>query len=639
MRVSSQYSGDHSDCSTRGRWFRSILAIVLLLAVSPFSPFSEAQISGLGRNAGQSLLPAEKAFMVNAILVDAKTVLLQFIIAPGYYLYRDKIALAPDSSQVLLNFPRLPKGEEIEDEFLGRTEIYRNTVNIEVPLVFAEQPGAPFPLRVALQGCSENPAVCYPPDFRSLLIFPQLQKTAPRLEGSAAGLSGSSSKSNNTDSTDNTAGEQITSQQQQLALRLDGGNWLLSLVLFFGLGILLAFTPCILPILPVLTGLIVGGGQHSERTGVNWRALSLTSVYVLSMSIAYSFAGILAALAGASIQAALQNPLILSAVAVVILLLALAMFDFWQLQLPLAIRQLLSRWEQSVRGGNYIGAAILGALAALVLSPCVSPPLIGALLYIATTGDVWLGGSALFVMGLGLGVPLMILALAADRLLPRVGKWMQYIKSVLGLSLLFLAIWLLGRFLPQSLVLVLMGALFTGTGLWLWQISGHWKFKLLARTASAVLLVWGISCCVGGFSGGNSLVMPLNNLLSQHSEAAPSAQFVEVSDSRELQNRVATADRPVLLEVYAEWCVSCRDLENTTFSDPVVIEALDSVLLLRADVTENAAADRELLKELGIFGPPAILFFNNGAELRDRRVVGYIASQPLLARLNGLLPE
>ena len=579
------------------------LALGLLLPLAEAAPSLQNTLP----TPGATLLPAEEAFSASARMLDENYLRVEFIIAPGYYLYRDKLAFAADSAVLALGVPSLPGGETIEDEFFGKTVIYREHLALDIPLARNGELKGPFPLRVFSQGCSESPAVCYPRLVQNLRVTPIGEDTAPPLAtaGTArnAALPGGE-----------TAG---------LMTRLGQGSRPLVLLSFLGLGILLAFTPCVLPLLPVLAGIIAGPGGTAPR-----RAFSLSLVYVLAMAVTYALAGVAAGISGTALQSAIQqNPWVLSLTVLLLVLLALSMFGFYSLQLPTAISTRLDNLLRRQGGGGPAGSVVMGVLSALVLSPCVSPPLVAALAYIASTGDAWLGGAALFALGLGLGLPLLLFALTAGRLLPKAGPWMEQIRTFVGILLLGLAAWFAQRLLPPVVGPALLGLLLLAHGLWLWQASvPAMKWRPLFRSLALASGLWGALLLVGAAAGGGTLLHPLKSLAT----AAPKedVRFMEVKGTGGLEQALAAAaGRPAMLDVYADWCISCREMEAFTFPAPEVQAALKGTLLLRADVTEVDAEDRSLLRLFGLFGAPAVLFFDRqGKEIQSARVIGYLAA-------------
>ena len=472
----------------------------------------------------------------------------------------------------------MPRGELHQDAFFGSVETYRGELVFQLPLQTILPPGQSFELSVTSQGCADL-GVCY---------VPQVQRA--RIVAVASSLVASSANAADD-------GAPQSDESRYFALLQAGLSWH-TLLFFFIAGLALTFTPCVLPMVPILSGIIVGQQQlvqdahHHHRPGesrlllrhaARLRALSLSLAYVLGMALTYTAIGIAAALSGQLFSALLQNPWVLGAFAALFVLLGLSMFGLFDLRLPLSWSERLHRWSLAVPGGRYGGVLLLGMLSAAIVSPCVAAPLAGALLYISQQGDVWLGGSALFVMALGMGVPLIVVGVTEGALLPRAGLWMNRVKQAFGVLMLAVAVWIVLPVLPASV-----------------SLSG-----------------W----------------------LPGSSTAAPSVQFVRIDDLDQLaqQLRIAAQDKPVMLDFYADWCVSCKEMERYTFTDAAVRERLDRLLLLQVDVTANTPAHRELLKRFRLFGPPGIIFFApGGRELSGLRVIGYQPAEKFVRVLDAV---
>ena len=422
-------------------------------------------------------------------------------------------------------------------------------------------------------------------------------------------------------------------EQDRIAAALVSGNRWLVILSLFGAGLLLTFTPCVLPMVPILTSIIVGRGAEPGRGVTPRRAFSLSLVYVLAMALTYTAAGVLAGLFGANLAAAFQDPWIVSAFVVVFVLLALSMFGFYDLQMPASWQAGLAAFSHRQRGGTWVGVAAMGALSALIVGPCVAAPLAGVLIYIGQTGDPVLGGVALFALGMGMGVPLIVAGVSAGKLLPRAGAWMNTVKAVFGVMLLAVGIYLLERVVPESVALALWATLFIVCAIYMGALdslaAGAAGWRRLWKGAGLVMLVYGVLIMVGVAGGGGDLFRPLRGVAlvagagSEHELA-----FTQVKGLDGLNAELGPAaarGQVVMFDYYADWCVSCKEMERFTFSDPQVQAALASVRLLQTDVTANDDADRALLAEFGLFGPPAILFFGpDGRERRNLRVIGYM---------------
>ena len=564
----------------------------------------------------EELLPPEQAFAFSAEVQDASTIVARWQIADGYYLYGDKFSFTvPDGSGITVGDPRLPPGKKKNDEFFGEMEVYYHGVEIHVPL----QRGPSGPVSVALQagfqGCSETLGVCYPPMTRSIeLALPASDGTAGTTVQPAS-----------------VTGQPPLSEQDSLANTIATGSTILTVVTFFGLGLLLAFTPCVFPMIPILSGIIIGQGDGITTR----RAFLISLVYVLAMALTYTVAGVIAGLFGENLQATFQNPWILVAFSLVFVLLALSMFGFYELQMPTFLQSKLTELSGRQKGGTLGGVAVMGFLSALIVGPCVAAPLMGALIYIGQTGDALLGGLALFALSLGMGAPLLAIGTSAGKLLPKAGPWMESIKAVFGVLLLAVAIWMLERILPPAAAMLLWALLFIVSAIYLGALEKSQPgWGRLWKGIGVVLLIYGALLLTGAAAGGKDVMQPLRGVLiaagggGTGGEAHPA--FRRVKSLQDLERELASASqqgRPVMLDFYADWCVSCKEFEKYTFSDTAVMASLKSAntVLLQADVTANDSQDKELLQRFGLIGPPAILFF--GPDMREReawRVIGFM---------------
>ena len=550
----------------------------------------------------QELLEVDQAFRLSARSVDANTLEVRYDIAKGYYMYRDKFRFALEPAGAKAGTPQFPPGKIKNDEFFGDVETYRKEVVVLLPFTAPAGLDA-VTLKASSQGCADL-GVCYPPNPQTLQVSLAAMSTAsaaPPAAGPAADMDESS---------------------QLAGLLKNAGFWLI-LTTFFGAGVLLALTPCVFPMYPILSGIIVGHG-HKITKG---RAFVLSLAYVLGMAVAYAAAGVAAGLSGSMLSAALQNAWVLGGFALVFVVLSLSMFGFYELQLPAFLQSRLSEESGHIRGGSLHGVAAMGALSALIVGPCVAAPLAGALLYIAQTRDAVLGGAALFAMALGKGVPLVIVGVSARSLLPHAGPWMDSVKKFFGVLLLALTIWLVSPVLPAWAHLGAWGALAIGAAIFLRAVDplpphAH-NWARFWKGVGMVLLLVGASLVVGAVGGSRDPLQPLGFL---RSAAAPGERvaFERVKSVTELDARLSAADRPVMLDFYADWCVSCKEMEKYTFSDAGVAAQMRRMILLQADVTANTDADKALLKRFNLFGPPGIVFFDRqGQERQGLRVVGY----------------
>jgi thiol:disulfide interchange protein DsbD len=430
----------------------------------------------------------------------------------------------------------------------------------------------------------------------------------------------------------------IENAESHVVALLKGGNFWEIVLAFLGAGMLLALTPCVLPMIPIISGIIVGEGHHLTRT----RSFVLSLAYVLGMALMYAGAGVAAGLSGTLLSSALQNAWVLGAFALIFVVLALSMFGFYELQLPTALQSRLADASNRVGGGKLGGVFAMGALSAIIVGPCVAAPLAGALLYIGKTRDVVLGGSALFAMAIGMGVPLLLVGLSAGTLLPKAGAWMNAVKKSFGVMLLGMAIWVVSPLLPTAVVMLAVSVLLIVSAIYMHAMDplpphAHGPHRFW-KGVGVICLVAGIALLVGVLSGSRDILQPLAGLrVATPASAAPAAQaaqFERVKSLAELESRLSAANKPAMLDFYADWCVSCKEMERYTFSDPAVQARFSGMLLLQADVTANDEQDKALLKRFSLYGPPGIIFFDaRGKELADVRVVGYQESGDFLKTL------
>ena len=574
-------------------------------------------------SADDGFLAVDRAFQPAARRVDAAHVVVTWKIAEGYYLYRHALKFSlVDAGKARVGAVELPAGDRHRDEFFGKVETYRRALRAIVAIRGGDQPAEAAKIKITYQGCADA-GLCYPPQTRVLKINP-IAAGGP--DPSAAPTAATPVR---------TAAHQAP--QGALAERLAGAGWASTLALFFGLGVLLAFTPCILPMIPIVAALVVGSRASPAR------ALGLSSAYVLAMAVAYTVFGVVAASFGANIQAALQTPAVLLGFAGVFVLLALASFGLFEIAVPGAWQERLARYGRG-RGG-FLGAGLMGFFAALIAGPCLAPPLVGALLYISTTGDAALGGAALFVLGLGMGLPLIAIAMFGARVLPRAGAWMDQLRILSGVVLLGVALWLATRLADPGLALAGWGLLALIYGAYLSTLDTQAPKHAGARTLVrfAVFALWLYAGCAGvGVSIGDGRpARPLAGLRAAtvvtSSDAAHASPFTRISDLHALKPALAVAaraGRPAVVDFYADWCVECVRMKHTVFARSDVRAALAGVTAIQIDVTDYDAADRRLLRAFGVFGPPAILFFHaNGGEARGQRVVGAMNAVGFLDRL------
>ena len=605
---------------------------ILLLLLSVWSAFAHAE---------PELLEPDRAFSLSVRAVSPSAVEVRYRIADGYYMYRDKFAFEAMPATLALGTPVFPQGEVKQDEFFGKVEVYRGDITIRVPVTGQAERAQ---LRVSSQGCADI-GVCYPPQKQvkafNVAALLGADPDNARSRGTAATSKDMSGAIDNPllGAREVRNEPSIVSDETRFATALDSGSLPLIVGLFFVAGVLLTFTPCVLPMVPILSGLIIGEGRQVNRTN----ATILSVAYVLGMALTYTAIGVAAALSGSFLSAALQNPWVLSAFALVFVALALSMFDFYDIQLPGFMQTHAIVASGKLRGGRIGGVAAMGVLSAAIVSPCVAAPLAGALLYISQTRDALLGGSALFAMALGMGVPLIAVGVTGGALLPKSGHWMKAVKKFFGFLLLGVAVWIVSPLLPVAVQMVAWAALLIVGAMFLHaldplpqQANGTARFW---KGVGVIALLVGASLLLGALSGGQSLLRPLDALRGDVANAQPrGVTFERVRDVAELEARLASATQPVLLDFYADWCVSCKEMEAFTFTDPQVRSQMARMTLLQVDVTRNNAADQALLKRFNLFGPPAIIFFDaTGREVNGVRVIGYQPAKRFQQTLNGVL--
>lgn len=554
--------------------------------------------------AEQTFLEPQQAFPVQLAQTAAGVVEVTLGVTPGHYLYRDKLKFsAPAGVQV--GAPVWPAAQRKQDPYLGEQAVYHQPVRVRLPV---SGDGRAFTLTVEAQGCAEA-GLCYPPFAQQLPVPAAValpQAAAPTLD-----------------------------ESDRISRLLQGQSWGWVLLSFLGFGLMLAFTPCVFPMIPILSGMIVGQGHAISR----WRAFRLSLVYVLGMALTYTAAGVAAGLSGQMLAGFLQNPWVLGVFALLFVVLALAMFDVYPLQLPASLQSRLSQ-RANGQGGSLLGIGVMGALSALIVGPCVAAPLAGALLYIGKTGDAWLGGAALFFMAIGMGLPLIAVGVATRAALPRAGGWMNAVKKVFGVLLLGVAFWLLAPVLPVALAmgLLALGLILAAVCLQALEplpVPAGVGLRLRKAGGMVCLLAGGVFL-VGSLGGAKSWQQPLAVFgASAQAATVKRDRFSPVANLAELEAKLAKAQRPVLLDFSADWCVACKEMEHQTFADPAVAARLNDFELLRADVTANTAEQRALLKRFGLFGPPGLVVLKPGSGEELGRVIGFVPAAAFLARLQG----
>lgn len=601
-----------------------IALCALFLAPPPAHAASASEILRAAADNGQDeeFLKVDQAFQAEVSRLD-NDVLIRFTIAPGYYLYRDQFRFKADGAT--FGAPLFPDGKLKHDEFLGEQIVYFKFAEIRLPIA---QASGDFELKMTFQGCAEA-GLCYPPTTRKFPIVGAVVGgadvvTAPAL--SAKETTATSSASNSTPVAGDAAGGDLAE-----AL---GGNLLVAMIVAFGAGLLLTFTPCVLPMIPITLAVI--GSQGTQLS--TKRRITLVFVYVQSMALTYAVIGMVVAFAGAALQGYLQSAWVIIPAAILFILLALSMFGAYELQLPSALRDRLAQSSSSSSGGSIAGVALMGSLSALVVSPCISAPLAGALLYIAQTGELLRGGLALYALGLGMGVPLF-----AVGMLPKAGTWMEKVKQFFGFCLVGVAIVLINRLIPPPLGLFLW-AMFTFAYSAFWaQIRSESSWFFLFQTFRFVNLFFGAALLFGALTGQTNPLKPLASLTPSNGAQATQkvdahAGFKRIKSIADLERELAAANaagKTVMLDFFADWCVACFEFADYTFPDPAVQQALANTVLLQADVTANDDTDLALMAKFNILGLPSILFFDrNGNELAGSRVTGFMKAEAFAKHVN-----
>jgi thiol:disulfide interchange protein DsbD len=578
----------------------------------------EAVLGGNGiKSSGDNFLPPDEAFRFDAIPDGPDHVRLIWQIADGYYLYRGRVKAVTASDQAQLGALEMPTGETKTDDYFGKQEVYHRELVAGVPVARSAGAQLALPLQVTYQGCA-TAGLCYPPITKTITVsLPPGQGSVTA--GSASSIDGAGSEN----------AQPFVSEQDKFASLIRSGNAFLMLGAFFLAGLVLAFTPCVLPMVPILSGIIAGQGKN-VTTG---RAFALSLTYVLGMAFTYTLAGALCAAAGKQVQTVFQQPWILVLFAALFVVLALSMFGLFTLQMPAAIQTRVANISNRQSAGTFGGVALMGVLSALIVTTCVGPALVGALVVIGQTGQIARGAAALFAMSIGMGTPLLIVGASAGKLLPKAGPWMDTVKKLFGVMMLGVAAWMLARIVPERLTLLLWAipALICAWLLWSQtrKISG---VVWMLRGAGVAVGLYGLALIAGSALGGTDPLAPFSVVAGNHRDLP----FRTIKSVADLQREVAEAKsqgRTVLVDFYATWCASCKEMEKYTFSDAGVQTALHRTVLLRADVTANDTDDQALLKHFGIFGPPTIAFYGlDGEERANYRVVGYMKADAFASR-------
>jgi len=567
----------------------------------------------------QQPLPTEQAFPLTVNLIDKHTLALTWRIAPGYYLYKDQVSISSsDKNQIKLGHIQWPAGIDKKDSIRGAYQIYSGNLMIAIPLEMPSNKDKILSIHIGYQGCSAN-GFCYTPVHK--IVETDLSQASPP--------------------------QTLTAQVKHIAQTLDadtdavesilkGKSFFFICLTFLGLGLLLAFTPCVLPMVPILSGIIIGHRRHLTT----WKTFFISLSYVLGMATSYAIAGVLIALIGGHLQASLQKPWIIIVFSAFFILLAFSLLGFYTLQLPSRWQTTLSHFSHRFKQGNFFSIFIMGAVSSLIISPCVSPPLVGVLAYVAETGNTWLGGTALFLLGMGMGIPLLIFGAGAGKLLPKSGPWLQNIETTMGFLMLAFAVWILGRILPGYIVLFLWGLLLMGFGITIGKFKQSVKEKSLWRTSLApLILIYGIILIIGSSLGNHDPLHPWESS-KKHSHPSHVTVITHMSQLDDALLKAKQEKKLVLLDFYADWCISCIRIEREIFTQPSVQRLLNQFTLLKIDVTNNNDFDKAVMARYNVIAPPTFLFFGrHGKRLSQATIVGEVTLEKMQAKLTKIIDK
>jgi thiol:disulfide interchange protein DsbD len=596
---------------------------------------------GLGLGFDDDILSPDEAFQVSASSGDGARLQVQWTIAEGTYLYQDELALELVGDGVELGAFTLPEPDIKKDSIkpdgsFGDVPVYHDLIDLDVPLVRTNTAATTVELTAKFQGCADR-GICYPP---------QQQVFTLELPAGSGATTVAASTSGGTPVGSAPGAPVIQSEQDQIAGLLAGGDYPLIIASFFGIGLLLAFTPCVFPMIPILSGIIAGHGRHITTT----KAFTLSLIYVLAMAITYTIAGILVGMFSVNLSTTLQQPAWLIAFALIFIALAMSMFGFYELQLPSALQSRLTELSNRQKGGSYTGVAIMGLLSALIVGPCLAPPLAGALIFISQTGDAVLGGAALFAMGIGMGVPLLLIGASAGKILPRAGAWMDAVKAVFGVLMLGIALTMFERlvptYIPDMIIMLAWGLLLIGAGIYMGALEplreGVGGWHKLWKGLGLAAVIYGTTFLLGAALGSKDTIQPLRGVFAAGaSTGVEHAAFKRIKTIDDLDEELAAARaarQPVMLDFYADWCTYCKQMERQTFTDPKVAGLMSEMTLLQADVTRQDDADKALQDHIGIPAPPAMIFWTpGGEEIRHLRLLGFKGPEPFAQHLNEAL--
>jgi thiol:disulfide interchange protein DsbD len=598
------------------------MAVMTTLMASTYAFAAGSVLDRLtGDEGAESFLAPDVAFKLNLSVIDTENIRASFIIAPGHYLYRERIKFETEAANSKIVSVSLPASESKQDPTFGKQEVYHHDFNADIRL--SDISSNPVTLIATYQGCSEK-GLCYAPIKKQF----KLDLNAATLNPSTAAAVSAAIPAND---------------ESDTARLLKTGNVWLIIAGFFVAGLFLSFTPCNYPMIPILSSIIVGS-QSRQAKPSKLHAFGLSVAYVLGMALTYTAAGIAAALSGDLISQSLQNSWVLGATAILFVALALSMFGFYELKLPTSFESKMLNATNKLKGGEFFGVFIMGAISALIVSPCISAPLSGALIVIGQTHNVFLGGVGLFALAIGMGVPLLLIGASAGGLLPKTGNWMNAVRNFFGVLMLGMAIWLISPVIAVSAQLALWAALLIVTAVYLNaldNLAAHANnLAKFFKGIAVIMLIVGVALLIGALSGAKSALQPLSGIgsavvSSASTHTASALNFTRISSLAELEQKLAaTNGQPVMLDFYADWCVACKELEQFTFTDLKVQNLLKNTTLLQVDVTANSLADKALLKRFALYGPPGIVFFNdNGQEMHTLKTVGFQNAERFQATL------
>lgn len=567
---------------------------------------------------GNKILEPEEAF-ITTFTQKEDSLNIKLDLGKDIYLYDDKIQvnITKPKKVELLSEISMPKPVEY-DGFI----VHLDSLDLNVPysVIQSKADSSKYEIELKFQGCSKA-GLCYAPMSKKYVVFFEGTPEVKTTEIKTVSDESSSLVANETENLNET---------DMIASTLENSNLLIVLATFFGFGLLLSFTPCVFPMIPILSSIIVKASQNEKMSA--GRGFFMSLVYVLAMSLAYTMAGIIAGVFGANLQAALQNPYVLVAFAIVFIALAFSMFGYFEIRLPSGLQSKINKTTDGKEKQGIMGIAIMGFLSALIVGPCVAPPLAGALVYIGQTGDALLGGMALFVMSLGMGIPLLLIGAGAGKFMPKPGGWMEGVTKIFGIIMLGVAIWLLDRVLNATLTMVLWAVLFIGAGIYLKIYE-----NIIAKIVTNIISILGVVLLIGAITGATNPLNPLEKFTSGKGTLSVenNLAFIKVKNIAELEEQIAKSSKPVMLDFWASWCVSCKELDEITFKDEQVISKLQQFTLLKVDVTANSDDDKAIQKKFGIVGPPALIFWDEDKqEVKSAKIVGYKNPKEFLEIVN-----